>query len=316
MINEINISNFQSHKATTLELDPGVNIIVGPSDSGKTAIIRALWWLIWNRPQGDAMRSNWGGDTYVGITIRDKWITRKKVDGRNEYVFSTGQFHQGKYTPQPGGSHIYGAIKSDVPEEVQKALNINEINLQRQMDRPFLLDDSSGAVAQHFNKVAHLDVIDTGLQNIQKWLRNIEQNIITEEARLVCLQITLTEYEHLDELEKLIESLEKKEQKKRELYKNIRALIIIIESMKQVRQSIKRHDATLEIGDLVNQTLSLFASCNERVLRYTTLSKLIIQLITTKNSLSEEEGKLKRLQVKFKKEFPNICPLCGQEVSK
>jgi len=46
MINSLTIQNFQSHKNTTLEFDNGINIIIGQSDSGKTAIIRALNWVI------------------------------------------------------------------------------------------------------------------------------------------------------------------------------------------------------------------------------------------------------------------------------
>jgi len=65
MIKTLSIQNYQSHKDSTLEFDPGVNVIVGSTDSGKTAIIRALRWLIWNRPNGDSFRSTWGGDTKV-----------------------------------------------------------------------------------------------------------------------------------------------------------------------------------------------------------------------------------------------------------
>jgi len=56
MIKYLQIQNFQSHKDSLLEFDPGVNVIVGSSDSGKTAVIRALRWLVWNRPSGDAFR--------------------------------------------------------------------------------------------------------------------------------------------------------------------------------------------------------------------------------------------------------------------
>ena len=62
MIKQINIKNFQSHKSTQLKLDPGVNVIVGSSDSGKTAIIRAYLWVVDNRPLGNAFVSHWALD--------------------------------------------------------------------------------------------------------------------------------------------------------------------------------------------------------------------------------------------------------------
>jgi len=71
MIKQLTIKNFQSHKKTKLEFSDGVNIIIGQSDSGKTAIIRALNWVVNNKPSGDSFRSHWGGDTNVEITMED-----------------------------------------------------------------------------------------------------------------------------------------------------------------------------------------------------------------------------------------------------
>ena len=36
------LENFQSHKHTSIEFNEGLNVILGPSDSGKSAIIREL----------------------------------------------------------------------------------------------------------------------------------------------------------------------------------------------------------------------------------------------------------------------------------
>ena len=57
MIKEINIKNFQSHDNTNLILDSGVNVIVGSSDSGKSAIIRALRWVTSCVPRGEIGRA-------------------------------------------------------------------------------------------------------------------------------------------------------------------------------------------------------------------------------------------------------------------
>jgi exonuclease SbcC len=51
-IKKLSLRNFQSHRETDLEFSPGLNIIVGPSDQGKSAIIRALRWLFYNEPRG------------------------------------------------------------------------------------------------------------------------------------------------------------------------------------------------------------------------------------------------------------------------
>ena len=42
MIKKISIKNIQSYRETELELSKGINAIVGSSNNGKTAILRAL----------------------------------------------------------------------------------------------------------------------------------------------------------------------------------------------------------------------------------------------------------------------------------
>lgn len=41
-IQEVTIEGYQSHTNSTFRLSPGLTVITGPSDAGKTAIIRAL----------------------------------------------------------------------------------------------------------------------------------------------------------------------------------------------------------------------------------------------------------------------------------
>lgn len=51
-IKSIEIENFQSHKYSKLDFSERLNVIVGPSDNGKSAIIRALKWVLFNEPKG------------------------------------------------------------------------------------------------------------------------------------------------------------------------------------------------------------------------------------------------------------------------
>lgn len=48
---KLRIQNFQAHKDTTIEFDC-ITTIVGPSDIGKSAVLRALKWVAKNEPKG------------------------------------------------------------------------------------------------------------------------------------------------------------------------------------------------------------------------------------------------------------------------
>lgn len=56
------IENFQSHEQTEVFFTEGLNVFVGPSDSGKSAILRALRWVLYNEPKGtDFIRAGKSG---------------------------------------------------------------------------------------------------------------------------------------------------------------------------------------------------------------------------------------------------------------
>ena len=151
MISTLELKNFQSHKQSLLEFHSGMNVIIGKSDTGKSAIIRALRLVTENKPNGDSYRSHWGGDTEVSISKNNETLSRIRKNTQNGYVLN-------------GTEH--NAIGQDVPEEILKWINFTEVNLQSQMDAPFLLSETSGKVAQYFNKVAGLEQIDASIKYI------------------------------------------------------------------------------------------------------------------------------------------------------
>lgn len=178
MIKNITVANFQSHKLTSLELHPGVNAIVGSSNSGKTAVLRALYWLRFNRPSGVDFVSHWNQDkngnpvksTTVAIQLTDSLgIQRRRAKDFNGYTVHDPR------TEAPGKE--LEAVKTDVPEEIESALNMSDVNIQRQMDAPFLLSASSGEVARFFNRIIRLDLIDRVLSTAESRRRKTKQDI-------------------------------------------------------------------------------------------------------------------------------------------
>ncbi len=173
MITSIRLANFQSHKDTRLELHPGVNSIVGSSDSGKTAILRALYWAFNNRPVGTAFVSHWNrnksGDpvnpTAVSVSSADGWtVTRSRTKSFNGYSIEDNN--------RPATE--LEAVGTDVPNEVAARFNLTEVNFQRQMDAHFLLSETSGEVARFFNRIIRLDLIDRTLTAAESLRRKLK----------------------------------------------------------------------------------------------------------------------------------------------
>jgi len=351
MIKSLNIQNFQSHEKTQLSFHEGVNVIVGSSDSGKTAVIRALRWVVWNRPSGDHIRSSWGGDTSVSVGTEDGAVIRSK--GK-----------QDSYQIRSEDKNLdFRAFGTNVPDEVQKFFNISEINLQGQLDAPFLLSETPGAVAAHFNKVAKLDKIDSSTQKVNSAIRKLDSDIAYAEKDIAAQTELLTKYEHLEkfeidvetleelegqangkrnaieqlrrlirniskvkadiierevdpEYEKLIEQLLKYYKEEKEKATALHTLYALVYRINSVKEKIKEHTLVIASAPLTDKLIGLFAQVRQQRSDVKALHRIKDNLYTIKKQIVRSQENAVTLEEQFHKEMPDVCPLCDQPIQK
>ena len=149
---KIKIKNFQSHKNTELELSEGINVITGISNCGKSAILKAIYKVIENKPQGNAFLSHFmkpKENMEIEIDFPEGTVIRKKGKSFDGYIVN------GKK---------YEALRTNVPDQVKNLINMLPVNIQKQKEQFFLLDKSPGEVGKYFNKVVGLDEMNTILK--------------------------------------------------------------------------------------------------------------------------------------------------------
>lgn len=348
MINSLFIKNFQSHKESELEFDKGVNVIIGSSDSGKTAIIRALRWAMFNKPSGDEFRSYWGGDTMVHVLMGNNKIIRGKSEKENAYTIN---------------NVLLKAFGQGVPDEIQKAFNINEVNIQGQLDSPFLIADSPGEVAQHFNKVANLELIDSSIKKVSSKLKSLETDLEVSKRQATAISTKLDSFIDLNQLEKDIKELEVFEQEVQANENSLKILNSTIKQIKELQYILGEYDTLLSLEKEVGFVLNAIEKEKTKRKEYETLTELIQKItlngkkIKTYNILTnlesmvnstieahkQKESKEKAqkdivdlvLKIKmwenvhkncevqiaqfektYKEKYPDICPFCGSKVKK
>ena len=347
MIKQITIKNFQSHKDTTLDLDPGVNIIGGTSDSGKTALLRALKWVITNRPSGDSYRSHWGGDTEVGIiTTDDVEVFRRRTRKLNGYDM---------------GGETFVALGAEVPEPVKAALNINPLSWQSQMDAPFLLSETSGEVSRVLNEVADLEKIDVALFNINKAVRDNKgalvlvklsaskqeqdlqqfENVDAQKKRVLLLKemarkaalmeqlvekgsTLLTDFESLsaslaklrdvDSLEPVLKKLQEQSTELETLERRMNTCNIRLEEHARLSESLSKFKnldgAVKDIDKLLKRDQDL----QQMLTGISTIEEGYRRIQDCTKALADCKQTLANLEETWRIDFPSTCPLCGQEV--
>ena len=167
-ITKIKLKNFQSHIESELDLHEGVNIITGRSDSGKSAIIRALLWMISNKPPGKYLR-RWGangGETSVGISIADGTTLVHGIDEAGYYDVTRN-----------GETNRLKALRTDVPEEVSRLLDLDTFNVQSQLDQHFMIQQSAGSVARELNRLTGLGIVTDMLTEANRRITGINSQM-------------------------------------------------------------------------------------------------------------------------------------------
>lgn len=169
MLKELRIQNFQKHKKLKIPLDDKITTIIGPSDTGKSSILRAIRWVMYNKPTGSNFIKKDSEFAKVSLLAEENIITRKRSKKDNLYTLNDNSF---------------AAFGNDVPEIISKTLNISDLNFQNQHEAPFWFNLSSGEVSRQLNSIINLGIIDSTLSYLDSKKRKSGSVINVIEERL------------------------------------------------------------------------------------------------------------------------------------
>lgn len=230
--------NFQTHKKRVLDLTPGVNVLVGRTDVGKSSLLRGLRWLCLNQPRGDGF-VRWGkSGVGVGCEVGGRTVVRVRR-GKHGYYEVDGK--------------RFDALNGTVPRDVQDVLRTADVNFQRQIDPPFWFTLSPGQVAKEFNKVVDLSLIDQALDRIGRSVRAkkaesalVERRYQEAKAKTKELAWTVQYREDKNKLDQL-------DQERREALTRSSRLGQLVRMVSDGRDGLSRREKQYALGVLVTQ---------------------------------------------------------------
>lgn len=314
MINQITTSNFQKHRNSTYIFTEGVNGIVGSTDSGKSSLIRALRWCLFNTYYKKFM--SWGAELTTVSVLMSNGITITRQ--RNKTVLN-------KYiiTYPDGKSQEYNNFGDDVPVEITKAINfklldldkdkIFNLNVRAQHDPHFLLTESGTTRAKALNSLVGVHIIDNTVRDIVLDNKKINNKIseLNEFKEKIIKEIELyknapSKYDQLQNVKQLNEKYNKTISLKNKLDTFDKKFELFNERKRQLK--------TYDI-DLLNQLDKLIQSYKTICLLYKKTSDFKTKL----DSFNERKKQIKEydpvildtLQLKLN-QYKNIINLIGK----
>lgn len=282
---KVSIKDFQIVKSASLEFIPGLTVIQGESNNGKSALFRAIKSCIYNEPGTTNVRV--GCKNYmVGIEHKGHKVIFQK--GENSlYMIDGQQFNKVGKTQVPEVASALGI----------KALSINDstekINFWDQMEKPFLLDRNSSDLFRfivdsgeddNLNTTLRTMVSDKNKLNTDKNLKEgsiatLKQQIDTMEqtlagskekielcenvisfgpmtSKLLTINNTITNITNKEkEIEETTNTLNKQKEVKQELENKINTLSYNISRKEQLQDAVNKYLITSSTLDSINETL-------------------------------------------------------------
>ena len=332
---KLRIKNFQIHKDLEIEFGP-ITTIVGASDSGKSAILRALRWVAMNEPKGTGFIREGAKEASVTLILGGREIQRQRSASNNSYGMDGVEFK---------------AFGNDVPEDIARVLNVSELNFQGQHDAPLWFTESAGEVSRRLNYIVDLSQIDSTLSAIdsivreQRWLVQLSETkkakIKEEGMALKWTNAASKEFEAITEKKEIWEKASQSVYKASELVGRIDSLQDSLKrletpftsaerafslglSWQETREKRETLEDACEVIESAEKIISIappiISRVEKAIIGWSENSRAVkalenmVERIEGIEAQCEKEKSLKNLEEQYKKALGNVCPLCGQRI--
>lgn len=248
-IRQLRIEDFQSHKETVLNFHPNFNCIVGTGNSGKSALVRALSFILYGQWEQSWVRN---GASLCRISLEmdnGTVVIREKGTKVNRYIARV-----------PGlTEQIYENFGTHIPEEIEKLLHIFKaqigdkeeltLNLSNQLDNLFLLSNPGSYKAKVLGKLSKAHYMDYALKEINKDKKRLSGEKTAVEKEFLDLTNELKKYFNLDNEKTKLEEIGKRIDaisKTQERLDKLKALFERVSTWKSQYGVIKQKAADLQ----------------------------------------------------------------------
>ena len=308
----LELKNFQKHQNLKFELTSGLNIIAGPTDSGKSSIFRAIRWLLTNRPRGiDAYKTYQSqGPISVSMVFEDGEVRRIKGAKENDYVLRVGD----KAT-------TFSTVKTDVPPGVKEFLRIPDFVVQGQHDQYYLLQSSPGEVVREIQRLVDLDIISSVIQMANQHINTCRANLRAFQKakedqeenlkRLVDVPSLVEEADLIEAEQSILQAKERELEKVEELVVKIDDYETELWTLQGVLVFKPEIEALQKEVEFIEEQKSLI---EEKQVKVDKMKGLLGALVAADKQLGGLETEIETLHFRFEgisKMVGGICPLCN-----
>jgi exonuclease SbcC len=198
MLTRIEIADYQSWKRASIPLG-GLTVITGPSNSGKSALIRALLLVARNARGSDYVRR---GAPHCGVAlIEQAGDVSRAVLIRRGAKSTSGDFY--RLRTQTGDAEPVTEkltkLRGQVPAEVTGALALSDVSFAGQLDQPYLLCETGTEAARRIGELTNVSLVFACAAEAGRRRKGFDRDAKSASSRLDQLRGQAEEFEGLAE---------------------------------------------------------------------------------------------------------------------
>ena len=194
----IEIENYQKHAEMRVDFDKSITTIIGVTDAGKSAVLRAIRWVCLNLPAGTAMLRQGADGVVCRLGVDGHVVQRSRLaNGINSYSVDAGE--------------PLVAFGTGVPDVVRDLVQVDQINFVGQKEADFWLSLSSVEVSRRLNAVVDLGVIDDAHERIGKLVWRGQESVRVSADELEAAKARVGELEWVRKANVELQELEQME---------------------------------------------------------------------------------------------------------
>lgn len=307
------IDGFQSHAHTELAFTDGLNVIVGPSDQGKSAALRAIRWCLYNEPRGTEFVRNGTRNCKVALTMSDGAEIVREVQ-----VSKAGKAERNQYTVAlPGQApQVFEGFGTKPPAEVIAAHGMPEVkldtdkamtlNIASQLEGPFLLSETGSFASKALGRLLGVHVVDAAIRDTQRDSKGVKAEVGRQKADIERIEAELKPFDdvgeqcvRVTEAERLLGEINAAEAESLHLQTTADKLRNLSERMATVQATIARTTRAAEAGPLLAQAEAHQRDCTGLQTQRSRLERIATDLAATERKAARLAGAPDALDLLF-----------------
>jgi len=300
-IKSVKIENFANHKDTFVTLEPGTNIITGTSDSGKTAFVRALMFVLDNMSSGTSYVNKLTKAKFAKVTVEftdGRVISRSKGDSVNKVEFKH---------PEDENFTVYSNFSTKYPEAVNTfLLNLPKdeenkaLYYAKQSKKLFLIDQTSQSMPKTLSQLLNIGDLEEVGKILGSEVNAIEKSFKLKSKDYDQLKTEIdekyadleTDLLHKTSLEQLLESCTLTEEDCNQISGYINKLKRLKDSNREISNTISECE---KIVNSVSDHLDELETLEDKFKNLSSYIKIVNKYNNNKATLEAEISKAKAI---------------------